>query len=77
MLLLVVDLDDDPAVKTTFVTTVGRFAAYTRRHRPPAPVTPALDAEVRRLATQDDADRLVCRPDAGLARRLQDCTGSL
>ncbi|MFI1408505.1 hypothetical protein ACH4Y0_00985 [Streptomyces sp. NPDC020707] len=77
MLLLVVDLDDDVAVKTTFVTTVGRFAAYTRRHRPPAPVTPALNAEVRRLATQDDAaDRLVCRPDAGLARRLQDCTGS-
>ena len=73
ILLNVVALDDDPDVEKTFVIAVGTFAAYTRRHRPPTPVTPVLDAEVRRLATRDEAGRLVCRPDAGLARRLQDC----
>jgi hypothetical protein len=79
ILLHLVDLDDDPDVEKTFVTAVATFAAYTRRHRPPTPVTPILDAEVRRLATRDDMDgrcRLVCRPDAGLARRLQDCARS-
>ncbi|MEU2357905.1 hypothetical protein ABZ599_33850 [Streptomyces misionensis] len=76
LLLSVVDLDDDPSVEQTFVNAVGHFAAYTRRHRPPTPVTPALDAEVRRLATRDDADRLVTRPDADLARRLQHCARS-
>ncbi|MGW0285595.1 hypothetical protein ACWDXT_21120 [Streptomyces sp. NPDC003236] len=75
ILLKVVDLDDDPDVEKAFVNAVGHFAAYSRRHRPPAPVTPVLDAEVRRLA-RDDADRLVCRPDAGLARRLQGCARS-
>lgn len=74
ILLNVVDVDEDPAVEKTFVSAVGAFAGYTRRHRPPVPVTPVLDAEVRRLATRDEADRLVCRPDADLARRLQDCT---
>ncbi|MFF4756872.1 hypothetical protein ACWD5R_44730 [Streptomyces sp. NPDC002514] len=76
ILLKVVDLDDDPNVEKTFVNAVGHFAAYTRRHRLPTPVTPVLDAEVRRLATRDDADRLVCRADAGLAQRLQDCARS-
>ncbi|MFL4909535.1 hypothetical protein ACJ6WF_41775 [Streptomyces sp. MMS24-I2-30] len=63
-------------MEKTFVNAVGHFAAYTGNHRPPAPVTPVLDAEVRRLATRDDAGRLVCRPDAGLARRLHDCARS-
>lgn len=73
ILLHVLELDEDPDTEKTFVTAVGTFAAYTRRHRPPTPVTPVLDAEVRRLATRDDPDRLVFRPDASLARRLQDC----
>ncbi|MFF6996256.1 hypothetical protein ACFY93_15095 [Streptomyces sp. NPDC008313] len=74
VLLNLIDLDDDPDVEKTFVTAVASFAAYTGSHRPPTPVTPVLKAEVRRLATRDDADdRLVCRPDAGLARRLQGC----
>ncbi|MGW9498109.1 hypothetical protein ACWG5P_27685 [Streptomyces prasinus] len=76
ILLNVVELDDDPDVEKTFVTAVGTFAAYTRSHRPPAPVTPVLNAEVRRLATREDPDRLLCRPDASLARRLQCCTRS-
>ncbi|MYW62895.1 hypothetical protein GTY65_02190 [Streptomyces sp. SID8379] len=76
ILLDLLELDDDPVVGRIFVNAVGAFAAYTRRHRPPAPVTPVLDAEVRRLATRADADLLVCRPDAGLARRLQDCAHS-
>ncbi|MFF4442401.1 hypothetical protein [Streptomyces sp. NPDC001621] len=72
-LLHLVDVDEDPAVKEQFVGAVGAFAAYIHRNRPPAPVTPALSAEVQRLATRDDADRLVVRPDAGFAGRLQGC----
>ncbi|KOV74337.1 hypothetical protein ADL00_02420 [Streptomyces sp. AS58] len=74
VLLHLINIDDDPAVEKLFVGTVGTFAAYIRRNRPPAPVTPALNAEVRRLADRDDTDVLVVRPDPGLARRLQDCT---
>lgn len=74
-MLNLVDLDDDPDVEKTFVTAVASFAAYTRRHRPPTPVTPVLDAEVRRLATREDVDDRL-RPDAGLARRLQYCARS-
>ncbi|MFF8868011.1 hypothetical protein ACF08B_38920 [Streptomyces sp. NPDC015139] len=72
-LLHLVDVDEDPAVEELFVGAVGTFAAYIHRNRPPAPVTPALNAEVQRLATRN-ADRLVVRPDAGLARRLHGCT---
>ncbi|MFF4756609.1 hypothetical protein ACWD5R_45490 [Streptomyces sp. NPDC002514] len=61
ILLKVVDLDDEPDVEKTFVNAVGHFAAYTGNHRPPAPVTPVLDAEVRRLATRRGPPRVPAR----------------
>ncbi|WP_240045092.1 hypothetical protein [Streptomyces alboflavus] len=66
-------LDDGVEDADAFVTGMGQFAAYVRRHYPPADGGPGLTAEVERLASLDDEPVLVCRPEREIADRLQHC----